>query len=1224
MHQSYQGFKVGDRVRRKGKLVTIVSIDDKIEPASLTVCTDGPDSHEIETEFHLIEKISELELHLQKNGKNNQELNKWKIKIYGNNQLNNVNIETSKTNIINHYDHDLFCYQYLLFKKCNNQENCQDEHKEYINDMLTNGLIERSMVLLNYLEWYYSKNKNSLYKIKVDRCIRDVFKDMASESKQFGNWPNSIDCYLNAIKGCEQVAVDRCIECHFLFGKILKYHGLLDQAIYHYYQALIQCHKNLQNKQNENGTFVNENNMEYLLQFVHCLYLQDCNQHDRRLLCLQIYEKIFNLEYKSVDKNSPKMRTILNITKLSINEIKSKIRHNNQSNKHNGRSDEDYIVTFILDLLHEKTNTMNNLKLLSSPEYYSMFNLLAKMNVDVNKCKHYLMQMGSLDDSLINRIHCDNLCVWWSIFGKCNDIEFNFVQCSGNHSNSNMIASLIDNKQFDQAWNLCKYFEDSISNKLNKINKDLSILIRIESQLYEYFGDIYNYHNGSRSDRDYKISQYCYCKSINLYCNNNKCIIKLAKLMNNHFKNHFQSISLFDFILNNNYKSKSIDPSVYFEYAMVLKDSGQIDKSVKQLEKAIDHANHNDTLIAHCKEVIDRIKTSTINDKEFKDESKQNCESNNYNLESGWYPDLRSRWRLENPWQINERSRKWIHLRDEIRNMESSLTFKFPLSLPPNWQSLIDKLKSRGYKDETLMKYKIQLYNGDFDRIVKHFEKDEFCHRLATTGGGDINRCNQCEMEHNLSIAYLIANKNTSIKSIRQALFLVEYMFYSYTKNQNYDNPKIERNFIAGLYDNFGDIVLILAQNNEHYKIACQCFMKRYDYCPNYSQRHITHAKTLDWGLQDWNTAMCFYEKAIQWSPMSAYSHFTYGMAALEHRMLDKAGDMFAKAIKLKHGNRQRNLHSSNFDAIVGYYMNYGYVMYLKGKQFYKQSIKLYEKALKLHNSGVGPASGNQLDKTKYLIDKMKKELKRSGEYDECDSNRDGDNKNDEISADCRRNKASHANGGFNSSTRPKIDSNYNEAKNKHKNVNINTNGSKSKNTGHGYSNKKGMTKNQQNQNKHNYKPKKSIPKFRCEFDRFWSKLSFGNSIKARYYQMFVKNKMNDIQKLLNQYDQLSSILANQIGMNLIHSKYFLKQCSVLNIKYLEFKDWFHHWPQLNEVTKQEYLQVLLDNKIYTFESFRFYVDSPVTLEKILVSNCNQYQQGDANIIFDSVLECAW
>ena len=137
------------------------------------------------------------------------------------------------------------------------------------------------------------------------------------------------------------------------------------------------------------------------------------------------------------------------------------------------------------------------------------------------------------------------------------------------------------------------------------------------------------------------------------------------------------------------------------------------------------------------------------------------------------------------------------------------------------------------------------------------------------------------------------------------------------------------------------------------------------------------------------------------------------------------------------------------------------------------------------------------------------------------------------------------------------------------------------------------------------------------EFERFWSELTFSKNCKRKYHTMFVKYKLNDIRKLWNEYDKLPNILSNQIGMNCIHLKYFIKQCWNLKVRYLEFEDWFNYLPLLNNEKNEEYLQVLINNAIYSFESFRFYIQSVAKLEKVLSTNCDCYQHEDATIIVE-------
>ena len=1263
MNKSYKGFRLGDYVRRKGKIGRIVFIDVTTDPATVTVRMNGSKGHDVGTEFHLIEKVSELELHLENNGKTNQVLNKWKIKIYGNND-----IDQSKKDIIKYYNRDKFCFQYLLYKKCDmqNLRKCNCQHKEYINDMIKNGLIQRSLVLLNYLDWYYNKINNptfNSYLSTINDYVQDIFRNMANETKQFGNWPKSINYYLEVIKGCEDVNMIRSIECHFLFATILKRHGLLQHAVYHFYQALSQSqlNKNCQNNKNiSKSNLVYEKNIGYLLELGHCLYLQDCTQN--KWLCQQIYNQIINIKCLG---NSSKVRNIRNIARMSINQLP--IKQKKQTTKQGTAED---VFAFVLHILHENITDIKNY-VSESPQYYSIFNLLAMMNVDENQCKNYLQQMGTLDNVTLNHIHNQNLCLQWCLFGTCDDIEFNFLKCGGNHGvsdgESNTIENLIDNKQFDQAWNLCKYFEDSISNKLNKINKDLSILIRIESQLYEYFGDIYNYHNGSRSDRDYKISQYCYCKSINLYCNNNKCIIKLAKLMNNHFKNHFQSISLFDFILNNNYKSKSIDPNVYFEYAMVLRDNGQIDKSIKNFEmalevnnssksnndyhnadisvsvyvelgftyyskgndfyptsikyynKAIDKCfNKNDPVCTQSRQMIQKMTRGDNNNHQNNSNSESDCKqfeqengsagwgqhkkfdanssgnvfginNNNLNFQSDCYTNLRAKWQPQRPFRINTQSRTWLRLRASLKKMEarSCFTFDVPLSLPSNWQLLMNQLKSQGYNDETMIKYKIQIYNGNLEKIVKYYEYDEFCHRLAVTGRNFEDTCH-CSCKHNLSINNLISSNNATVKSIKQALFLVEYMFYIYDSNiiddrlkQNY-RETYHKTFgkldflVAALYHMFGEIIVILAQNRHDFLIGCQSFMKGYEFQPYCGLRHKLHARVLDDGINDWDTAQFFYERAIECQQGSPYTHYSYGLALIARNIVDKAVEVFAKAIQCKENNQKNNPNAGDYGAIVSYYFNYGFVLFRKGPESYPQSIEAYEKGLSLHDAGIGRTGRKFVAAAKRKLE----EMKRPREL--------------QLSQDVRTWNVNVKN-IHNIDNTIRMNQQFVDNKNNRKPLN---NG--------------GRINSKQNGQDRIMTPQD-------EFDRFWSKLSFGNGIKPRYYQMFVKYKLIDIRKLWNQYDQLPNILLNQIGMNSIHLKYFMRQCMNIKVRHLEFDDWFKYWSEVSNVRKEKYLQVLIDNGIYSFESLRFYIESPRTLEHILENNCTAYEKGDANIILDDL-----
>ena len=75
------------------------------------------------------------------------------------------------------------------------------------------------------------------------------------------------------------------------------------------------------------------------------------------------------------------------------------------------------------------------------------------------------------------------------------------------------------------------------------------------------------------------------------------------------------------------------------------------------------------------------------------------------------------------------------------------------------------------------------------------------------------------------------------------------------------------------------------------------------------------------------------------------------------------------------------------------------------------------------------------------------------------------------------------------------------------------------------------------------------------EFDKFWNDLAWIEQWKSKYYNLIVKYKRNSIQYWVeNERDVMKLFLINDLKMNMIHCKYYLKQLNQLKIKYLNLE----------------------------------------------------------------------
>ena len=224
-------------------------------------------------------------------------LNGWKLKLYG-------NVDES----VKYYESDSFCFEYFVFG-CNCC-NCKikDKHKYTATQLLANGDVDKCIVMLEYLEWYFETKFDNLtltyvdeYKCKIYEYLGDSYKNLHCGSKcnvndnyiqsskyysksfelsknknirclikhaklldyYLNNWTQSMRYFLQAIKIISEINdKNMVVETHFSFAKSLKDHGMFNESMYHY----IECIKNDVN--------INLNNLIYFEQLSYCMFRQ--------------------------------------------------------------------------------------------------------------------------------------------------------------------------------------------------------------------------------------------------------------------------------------------------------------------------------------------------------------------------------------------------------------------------------------------------------------------------------------------------------------------------------------------------------------------------------------------------------------------------------------------------------------------------------------------------------------------------------------------------------------------------------------------------------------------------------------------------------------------------------------------------------------------------------------------------------------------------------------